>query len=121
MENSKTSKEVKEKIKTQKNILAKEIRSIAWILTKDSKIQEQISKTKNYIASQNAKRVTNYLARVDKFESENWQKNTLHWILKEIPNKKQNIALLYSLRAKMDWELSFMVSKKIIEVRRNVK
>jgi hypothetical protein len=29
LENSKTSKEVKEKIKTQKNILAKEIRSIA--------------------------------------------------------------------------------------------
>ncbi len=121
LENSKTSKEIKEKLKAQKTILAKQIREIAWILTKDTKMQEQISKTNNYIAIQNAKRVRNYLARISKFKSKNWQQNTLHWILEEIPNKKENIALLYSLRAKVDWELSFMVSKKIIEVRRSVK
>ena len=121
LENSKTSKEIKAKIKSQKEILAKQIKEIAWILTKDTKIKEQISRTNNYIASQNSKRIKNYLSRVDKFKSENWQKNTLHWILEEISNKKENISLLYSLRAKLNWDLSFMVSQKIIQVRRSVK
>jgi len=121
LENSKTSKEVKEKIKSQKTILAKEIKEIAWILTKDEKIQEQIAKINNHVAAQNAKRVSNYLDRINKFQSENWQKNTLHWILEEIPNTKENISLLYSLRAKLDWDFSFAVSQKIIKVRRSVK
>lgn len=121
LENSEISKAVKEKIKSQKIILAKEIKEIAWILTKDEKIQEQIAKTNNHIATQNSKRVANYLSRINKFKSENWQKNTLHWILEEIPNSKENISLLYSLRAKVDWELSFAVSQKIIKVRRSVK
>ena len=121
LENTNTSKEVKEKIKQQKEVLAKEINKIAWILTKDDKLKTQIAKTNNYIATQNAKRVNNYIKRIKKFKSKNWQQNTLHWILEEIPNKKENIALLYSLRSKLDWELSFEVSKKIIKVRRSVK
>lgn len=121
LENSDTSDEIKEKIKTQKKILAAEINEIAWILTKDEKIQEQISQTNNYIAAQNSKRIANYLERINKFQSENWQENTLHWILEEIPNTKENISLLYSLRAKLDWNLSFAVSQKIIKVRRSVK
>lgn len=121
LENSNTSKEIKDKIVAQKRILAKEINKIAWILTKDTKIKKQISQTNNHIATQNSKRIANYLARVNKFKSLNWQKNTLHWILEEIPNSKENIALLYSLRSKLDWELSFAVSQKIIKVRRSVK
>lgn len=121
LENSKISKKIKEKIKIQKNILANEIREIASILTKDWIIKKQISKTKSYTTIQNTKKVRGYLSKIDKFKSENWQKNTLHWILQKIPNKKENISLLYSLRSKVDWELSLMVSKKIIETRRAVK
>jgi len=121
LENSNTSKEIDEKIIAQKNILAKEINRIAWILTKDVKIQKQISQTNNHIATQNSKRIANYLKRINKFKSENWQKNTLHWILEEIPNTKENISLLYSLRSKLSWDLSFAVSQKIIKVRRSVK
>ncbi|MCD5382913.1 FecR domain-containing protein [Candidatus Gracilibacteria bacterium] len=121
LENTNTSKEVKEKIKQQKEVLAKEINKIAGILTKDDKLKTQIAKTNNYIATQNAKRVNNYIKRIKKFKSKNGQQNTLHWILEEIPNKKENIALLYSLRSKLDGELSFEVSKKIIKVRRSVK
>lgn len=121
LENSNVSKEIKEKIKTQKKILAEEINEIAWILTKDEKLQKQISQTNNHIATQNSKRIANYLERINKFKSENWQKNTLHWILEEIPNTKENISLLYSLRSKLNWDLSFAVSQKIIKVRRSVK
>lgn len=121
LNNSNISEEVEKEIKKQKDVLAKNIIKLASILTKDTKIQNQIFNTKEYIAIQNARKIKNYLRRVDKFKSPNWQKNKLYWILEEIKDKKENISLLYSLRAKVDWELSFMVSKKIIKIRRLVR
>lgn len=109
-------KELKKEVSKEKLKLAKEIRELLVIISKDKNTWSNLNNTKSTkIFAETINLIVN---RVNKYETENWKKNTLHWILEEIPNEKNSLDLLYSIRSKFDWELSLMVSKKILKAKR---
>lgn len=110
-------KDLKKEVVKEKQVIAKEIKEILVKISKDESIWKNLKNTlstKVFI-----EKIDLLTKKVDKYKTNNWKENTLHWILKKIPSKKSNLDLLYSLRAKFDWKLSVMISKKIMKIKRN--
>jgi len=109
-------KDLKEAVSKEKQKIAKEIRIILIAISKDETTWVNLENSKSTKIF--AETINLLTQKINKYSTLNWKKNTLHWILQEIPNDKINLDLLYSFRAQLDWELSFMVSKKIVEIKR---
>lgn len=115
--NSVEGSEAKDEVQEEQKKIAQDIKEIVKNLSQYQNPNRNLDNSNS--VRQFAQTISTYLDRINKYETPNWRKNTLHWILNEIPSNNDSLELLYSLREKVDPSLSIAISKKILDILRN--